>query len=137
MRDYITEQTKKLHLYVVRTDLAVFRHLHPTMADDGTWSAPVTLPEAGDYRVVAEFVARDEGGDGDFIVLGESKTVPGPWEPRPCPTDSWAATPTTARWRSPPAAPWPSATTDASSSRSATPPVDRSSWAATSGPPPT
>ena len=28
VRDYKVEQTRKLHLYVVRTDLAVFRHLH-------------------------------------------------------------------------------------------------------------
>ena len=31
-------------------------------------------PAGGDYRVIAEFVARDEGGNGDHVVLGE--TVP-------------------------------------------------------------
>jgi hypothetical protein len=85
VRDYIVEQTKKLHLYVVRTDLAVFRHLHPTMSADGTWSAPVTLPEPGEYRVLAEFVARDEGGNGDFVMLGSTSRVPGPWRPEPVP----------------------------------------------------
>ena len=80
VRNYIVEQTKKLHLYVVRSDLAVFRHLHPTMATDGTWSASVTLSEGGDYRVVAEFVARDEGSGGDFIMLGTTKAAPGAWQ---------------------------------------------------------
>ena len=44
LTDYVEEQTKDLHLYVVRDDLTVFRHLHPTMADDGTWTAPVYCP---------------------------------------------------------------------------------------------
>ncbi len=81
LTDYITEQTKDLHLYVVRTDLTVFRHLHPTLGRDGTWSAPVTLPEPGDYRVIAEFVARDEGGNGDHLMLGTTATIPGAWTP--------------------------------------------------------
>ncbi|WP_432477418.1 hypothetical protein [Nocardioides sp. GXQ0305] len=75
---YVEELTKDLHLYVVREDLDVFRHLHPTMADDGTWTAPVSLPAAGDYRVIAEFVARDPGGNGDHVILGESVPVSGP-----------------------------------------------------------
>jgi hypothetical protein len=74
--DYLVEQTRKLHLYVVRDDLAVFRHLHPTMAEDGTWSAPVSLPASGSYRVIAEFVARDEGGNGDHLILGRDVEVP-------------------------------------------------------------
>jgi hypothetical protein len=81
LTDYITEQTKDLHLYLIRTDLAVFRHLHPTLGRDGTWSAPVTLPEPGDYRVIAEFVARDDGGNGDHVMLGTTATVPGSWTP--------------------------------------------------------
>lgn len=75
LTDYIEELTKDLHLYVVREDLAVFRHLHPQMDEDGTWRAPVSLPATGDYRVIAEFVARDEGGNGDHVILGESVPV--------------------------------------------------------------
>jgi hypothetical protein len=74
---YIEELTRDLHLYVVSEDLTTFRHLHPVMADDGTWTAPVQLPAAGDHRVVAEFVARDSGGNGDHLVLGRSVEVPG------------------------------------------------------------
>ena len=81
--DYLVEQTKDLHLYVVRDDLAVFRHLHPTMAEDGTWTVTTTLPEAGDYRVVTEFVAVDDAGGGDSLMLGAEATLPGDWEPAP------------------------------------------------------
>jgi hypothetical protein len=75
--EFVAEQTRKLHLYVVRDDLAVFRHLHPTMAPDGTWKAPVTLPAPGEYRVIAEFVALDDGGGGDHLILGSTGTVRG------------------------------------------------------------
>jgi len=49
------EQTKLMHVYVVRTDLADFDHVHPDMAPDSTWTAPLTLERAGTYRVVAGF----------------------------------------------------------------------------------
>ena len=84
---YLEELTKDLHLYVVREDLTVFRHLHPTMADDGTWSAPVSLPSTGSYRVIAEFVAEDDGGNGDHVVLGETLDLGRGTETDPPPLD--------------------------------------------------
>jgi hypothetical protein len=80
---FFTEQTKDMHVYVVREDLAVFRHVHPAMRRDGTWVGILTLPEPGDYRVVTEFLAEDEGGYGDFVMLGSRATVPGDWTPAP------------------------------------------------------
>ncbi len=74
--DYVEELTKELHLYVVNDDLTVFRHLHPTRSADGTWTAPFDVPDAGGYRVVTEFVAVDEGGNGDHIVLGRPLALP-------------------------------------------------------------
>lgn len=74
--DYVEQLTKELHLYVVNDGLTVFRHLHPTRADDGTWSAPFDVPDAGGYRVIADFVARDEGGNGDHVVLGRPLALP-------------------------------------------------------------
>jgi hypothetical protein len=74
--DYVEEQTKELHLYVVDDDLTVFRHLHPTRAADGTWTAPFDIPDAGGYRIVTEFVAVDEGGNGDHVVLGRPLALP-------------------------------------------------------------
>jgi hypothetical protein len=82
---FLAEQTKKMHVYVVRDDLAVFRHVHPEMDDDGTWRGTLTLPEPGDYRLVAEFVARDEGGNGDHVLLGDRVEVAGDWQPAPAP----------------------------------------------------
>ena len=74
--DYVEELTKELHLYVVNDDLTVFRHLHPTRAEDGTWTAPFDVPDAGGYRVVTEFIAVDEGGNGDHVVLGRPLSLP-------------------------------------------------------------
>jgi hypothetical protein len=74
--DYVEELTKELHLYVVDDDLTVFRHLHPTRDEGGTWSAPFDVPDAGGYRVVTEFVAVDEGGNGDHVVLGRPLAMP-------------------------------------------------------------
>lgn len=78
--DYVEEQTKLLHLYVVRDDLQDFRHLHPTLADDGTWTAPVDLADPGRYRVVAEFVPADDPG-GSHVVLAQRALVEGAWTP--------------------------------------------------------
>lgn len=38
--DFAVDQTKQMHFYAIRSDLTGFQHLHPTMAADGTWSAP-------------------------------------------------------------------------------------------------
>jgi hypothetical protein len=55
VRDFDVEHTKRMHFIVVRRDMTGFQHLHPTENRDGTWSLPVTLPEAGSYRVFADF----------------------------------------------------------------------------------
>ena len=60
MRDFDIEHTKRMHLIVARRDLTGFQHLHPTMAADGTWSAPLRLAEAGSYRVFADFSHDDK-----------------------------------------------------------------------------
>ena len=55
VRDFDVEHTKRMHLIVVRRDMSGFQHLHPTERRDGTWSVPVSLPDAGAYRVFADF----------------------------------------------------------------------------------
>lgn len=84
--DYVEEQTKLLHLYVVRNDLRDFRHLHPALADDGTWTARVDLAGLGSYRVLAEFSPGTE--EGTHVVLGRSEIVPGTWAPDQAAYDS-------------------------------------------------
>ncbi len=36
VREYVEEQTKLLHLYVVRADLSAFRHVHPALGAELT-----------------------------------------------------------------------------------------------------
>jgi hypothetical protein len=87
VRHYVREHDKDLHLIVVRRDLSGFQHLHPTMAPDGTWSAPLTVAEAGEYRVFADFVPA--GGEG--LTLGVDLHAPGHYAPEPLPAPARTA----------------------------------------------
>jgi hypothetical protein len=78
---YADSHEKKLHLIVVRRDMTAFQHVHPVLDGDGTWSVPVDLSRAGDYRVFADFVPA--GADG--LTLGADLHVAGPYDPRPLP----------------------------------------------------
>lgn len=84
LRDYTEQQTKALHLYVVREDLQDFRHVHPVLGEDGTWRARVNLAGSGRYRAIAEFAPADGGvAEGEHVLLGATATVPGGWTPEP------------------------------------------------------
>jgi hypothetical protein len=72
VRDFDVEHTKRMHFIVVRRDMTGFQHLHPTENPDGTWSVPVTLPDAGSYRVFADFSV-----DGKPYTLADELTVDG------------------------------------------------------------
>lgn len=56
VRRFAISHEKELHLIVVRADGTEFRHVHPTVGADGTWSLPWSWSEAGTYRVFADFV---------------------------------------------------------------------------------
>jgi hypothetical protein len=71
---------KELHLIVVRSDGAMFQHVHPTMASDGTWSTAWTWDAAGSYRVFADFVPIATGED---ITLTRTIDVAGNLAPDP------------------------------------------------------
>ncbi|MGW7071476.1 hypothetical protein ACWGII_21185 [Streptomyces sp. NPDC054855] len=79
---YEEEHGKELHLIVASRDLTTYRHLHPTRAADGTWSTPVELPEAGGYRVFADF---KPAGAKEGLTLGADLAVAGTYEPRSLP----------------------------------------------------
>ena len=79
VRDYVEEQTKLLHMYVVRNDLQDFRHLHPVLGKDGTWTARAALAGPGSYRVLAEFTPGTDP-QAAHVVLGRNEIVPGSWE---------------------------------------------------------
>ena len=87
VRDYVKEHDKDLHLILVRRDLSGFQHLHPTMAPDGTWSIPLTVAEAGEYRAFADFAPA--GGQG--LTLGVDLHAPGDYAPEPLPAPARTA----------------------------------------------
>ncbi|MGF3053683.1 hypothetical protein ACQUSY_06920 [Microbacterium sp. YY-03] len=78
--EYTEAHEKDLHLIVVRSDGAEFRHVHPTLdAITGTWSVPWSWDEAGTYRVYADFTPGTEGAEG--ITLTRSVDVAGDLSP--------------------------------------------------------
>jgi Ni/Co efflux regulator RcnB len=86
VRDFETEQARKMHVIVVRRDLRRYQHLHPTQRPDGTWATPLALPEAGVYRAFADFRR-----GGERHTLGTDLFVPGDFEPRAIPAASQTA----------------------------------------------
>ncbi|MFJ9951484.1 hypothetical protein [Kitasatospora sp. NPDC091207] len=72
-----TDQTKRMHFYAIRSDLTGFQHLHPEMAADGTWTAPLAALTAGTWRVYASFVPDSGAGKGTGLVLSRTVDVPG------------------------------------------------------------
>jgi hypothetical protein len=80
--DFDVEHDRRMHLIVVRRDLTGFQHLHPRMDPDGTWSTPISLQEAGAYRVFADFTrdGEDTTLGADLLVNGEAEYVDLPRE---------------------------------------------------------
>lgn len=71
------DQTKLMHLYVVRSDLSGFQHVHPTMAADGTWNASLAAMAPGTYRAYASFITKNSSGTPTALVLSNQFTVTG------------------------------------------------------------
>jgi hypothetical protein len=82
VRDFEVEHARRLHFIVVRRDMTGFQHLHPTMSPDGTWTARLTIPEAGSYRAFADFKrdGRNETLATDLAVDGsvDFRALPAP-----------------------------------------------------------
>ena len=77
LTSYQDDQTKPMHFYTVRSDLAGFQHVHPTMAADGTWTARLAAMEPGTYRAYASFITKTSGGMATALVLSKQFTVAG------------------------------------------------------------
>ena len=86
VRDFEVEHEKRMHLIVVRRDSSGFQHLHPELDASGTWSVPVTLGDAGSYRVFADFKH-----DGKARTLAADLNVDGNTRYRPLPTPTLTA----------------------------------------------
>jgi hypothetical protein len=73
VRHFDRDNTKLLHLILVRTDLSGYQHLHPTLQSDGTFTIDIRVLSPGTYRAIADFVI-----DRRKYVLGTNLTAPGP-----------------------------------------------------------
>ncbi|TLF74805.1 hypothetical protein [Nocardia cyriacigeorgica] len=88
--EFTTQHDKKLHLIVVRSDTTEYRHAHPEMAADGTWSIDWTWDAPGTYRVFADFVPT--AGDSTGLVLSRTVPVAGTVQLQPLPPPSTTTT---------------------------------------------
>ncbi|HYN93654.1 MAG TPA: hypothetical protein VES42_07375 [Pilimelia sp.] len=86
---YVTSHDKDLHLIVVRRDLAGFRHVHPTLAADGTWTIPLAVTAPGQYRVFADF---QPAGRQEALTLGVDVPAAGDYRPASLPPPARTAT---------------------------------------------
>ena len=91
VRDFEVVHEQRMHVIVVRRDARGFQHLHPELGDDGVWRVQVTLPEAGSYRVFADFKH-----DGEAQTLAADLAVDGEADYRPLPAPAATAAPATA-----------------------------------------
>jgi hypothetical protein len=80
VRDFDVEHTKRMHLIIARRDLTGFQHLHPEQAPDGSWTTNVRLPQAGSYRLFADF-----SHEGEARTLATDLRVDGRAELEPLP----------------------------------------------------
>lgn len=60
-----TVHEKRYHLFVVSRDMEVFQHIHPEQQPDGRWMIDVTLPKAGSYQLLSDFLPT--GGSPQFV----------------------------------------------------------------------
>ena len=86
---YKAQHDKLLHLIVARRDLTNFQHVHPNLGPDGVWRVPLTFPEAGEYKVIADFFPL--WGIHNSVVGGDV-SVAGDYQPRALPAPSNTAT---------------------------------------------
>jgi hypothetical protein len=56
---------RQYHLFVISQDMEYFQHIHPQEQSDGTWTIDLTLPKAGYYKVLSDFLP--SGGASQFI----------------------------------------------------------------------
>src|SRR5699024_5496705 len=69
----------ELHLIVVRSDGAQFRHVHPERDTEGQWSIPWTWDKGGSYRVFTEFVPTEAE---ETITLSSTVQIAGDIDPQ-------------------------------------------------------
>ncbi len=78
---------RPMHLIVISNDLTDYAHLHPQLADDGTWSVQMPAFDPGGYRVIADTVPTG----GPDLAITADLIVPGSAIGRPLPEASETA----------------------------------------------
>lgn len=89
LTQYKPQHDKLMHLIVARHDLSNFQHVHPNLGADGIWRVPLTVPEAGEYRVFADFLP---AWGIHATTLGADVSVSGDFQPKPLPSATGTAT---------------------------------------------
>lgn len=74
---------RPMHLLIVRSDTAHYRHVHPELGPDGTWTVQWQWPAAGSYRVFADFAPTALG---EGLTLSRTVEVAGDYQPSPPPS---------------------------------------------------
>jgi hypothetical protein len=74
---FAVDQAERLHFYAIRSDLTGFQHVHPSMAEDGTWTAPLDALAPGSWRMFTTFTPGSGPGKGMAFVLSRTVAVPG------------------------------------------------------------
>lgn len=78
--EFTTSHDRELHLIVVRSDGADFRHVHPELdVGTGTWTIPWAWQSAGTFRVYADFTPAGAGARG--LTLTRTIDVAGAFSP--------------------------------------------------------
>ena len=65
IKKFETVHEKQFHLFVISQDMEYFQHIHPEEHPDGTWTIEATLPKAGYYKVLSDFMP--SGGAPQFL----------------------------------------------------------------------
>ena len=86
VRHFEREQTKLLHLILVRSDLTGYQHLHPTLGADGAFTIPIEVDRPGRYRAIADFTS-----GGERYVLDTDLDAPGRAAEAPLPAPATVA----------------------------------------------
>lgn len=81
------DQTKLMHLIIVRSDLTDYQHVHPVLGRAGIFTIDLRLPRPGSYRAIADFTT-----GGRRYALGVSIQVPGAGKQASLPAESMHAT---------------------------------------------
>ena len=65
VKNYERVHDKLYHVFVISQDMEHFEHIHPEQRADGTWAVETTLPKAGYYQVLSDFLP--SGGSSQFL----------------------------------------------------------------------